>query len=153
MKLVHSAARLENARKIILEGIKSPRLTGIREHNFPENSDVVCFTALEEDESLKRIWGDYHFVLNPRWFVQNLSQFREHKDDFNSKRFEEFLRETRLQAYGKKSFPETYNQVLSLAPVPLQGIAELVIPETEVCFFNDIILPKSIRLSTYEKVD
>src|SRR4030042_4452031 len=156
MKLVHSTYELRDVKKILEQGLKSPKETKNSEYAHTSSSQVVCFTALEK----KRIecdsygcWGEYHFVLNPEWVRENIEQFREHGEKNSEEQFFEFTRKLRMQSYegqGHKYADATWNQILSLKPVPIEGIEALVVPSSELVFL-DFEIPKNIQLRTYTK--
>ena len=156
MKLVHSTYELENVRKILREGLKPSKDSGKSEYDITQNSDVICFSARDEKEAehyMPTVWGIYHFVLNDKWFMENIGQFREHSEDTEKdteKEFWDFVKRAGLQPYEQLSEREkligrAYNQILSIQPVPVEGIEELVIPSSEIRFINSGI-PKNMKL-------
>lgn len=150
MRLVHSTEGLCSIMKILEGGLKSPRDSGRFEWAHMDGSDVICFTALEKEAISRDIptsWGSYHFILKDNWVLSNLGQFREHSED--DKLFLNFARKVGLQPYNVP-FPRAWNQVLSLKPIPLEGIDELVIPAAEFKVFN-FKMPYGITLRKVER--
>jgi hypothetical protein len=149
MKIIHSALGLVDARKILSQGLRPPKETGKSWYPYTRDSDIISFIALKEWDGTSR-WGDYHFVLNPEWFRQHITQFREHSDEDSDRYFQRFVKEKGLQPY-LGDFKKTWNQILSLKPVPVEGLDELVIPDSELVFFKDIEIPQNIEVKTYVK--
>ena len=103
MKLIHSTPDLMNVIEILNNGLRPAIETGKSSYQFTKDSKVVCFSALREseDENIST-WGGYHLVLNPKWFRENTSQFREHGDEFSSNSFRRFIEEIGLQPHQGK---------------------------------------------------
>jgi len=155
MKLIHSTHELRDVKKILEQGLKSPKETKNSEYCHTSNSSVICFAALEKkriEYDIYGCWGDYHFILNDEWLKQNIGQFREHGEKDSEKRFFEFARRIGLQSYKEKEYVDTaWNQVLSLKPVPIEGIETLVVPKSDLEFI-DFYIPEHIKLSVSNKI-
>jgi hypothetical protein len=136
-QLVHSAMKPEQASCILREGIKSRNMTGV-EGNYDCNPDYTYLQVVPH-VSLSS-WGNYKFLLDMNWVKTHSSQFLARttwdlsylidEGYLNARQqLKRFLHEYKIREFGAMdvTLPIVEGQILTREPIPLEGLASLVI--------------------------
>ena len=122
MLLAHGT-RSAYLQRILEEGLRSARLTGIRP-NFKWSDPNLVYLEVVPDNGYPE-WGDCVFFIDTDWFAEHKQQFRAYAKETNSA-YWRFVRQHGLKVWEADGNEDVAaNQVASLKPIPVEALTRL----------------------------
>ncbi len=122
MILEHSVQNADNLLRILAEGIQ-PRSVTKKKDNYgvarshPDYIYIIAFPFFS-----RQAWGHYHLSLKEDYLREHIEQFRECAERPHDPRFAGFIKENGIISLTEGYRPEAYRQIISLKPIPVQGL-------------------------------